>query len=550
MSIVWFIPVKEKDREVVQQEEAQEIKKEFLSSFSDYANEIPVKIEVQDQKEENWLISEQEDQGEPWISKEGVLYYPAEGFESLLYTSVGFYPSGKLVIERGKQQIAYEKEAIKWKEDVAYLPLQQVAEDLQYQVSWNRATNEVVLKGQGKSSLPKSYDSRKVGRVSPVRDQGIYGTCWAFGALGALESSLLPKENLQFATDHMSLHSGFHLTQEEGGEYNMAIAYLASWKGPVLEEDDPYGDGYSPKYLAPVKHLEEAILLGSKDYDAIKRAVFLYGGVETNIFTSMKSAASWSQYYNSETNAYYFEGNLPPNHDVVIVGWDDQYPKENFSKTPPGDGAFLCKNSWGTAFGEDGYFYVSYYDSIIGTTNAVYTKIGDVDNFDYIYQTDELGWVGQLGYEKEDAWFSNVYTAKGEENLEAVAFYVTMPNTSYEVYVVPKFYTEDSLQERKLMAKGKFEEAGYYTVRLEEAVPLTKGQRYAVVVKIHTPNATQPIAIEYARDIRTSTFDLSSGEGYFSLYGIDWTRAETEQNANVCLKAFTTKRKESFHDRE
>ncbi|HIS61373.1 MAG TPA: hypothetical protein IAC14_03840 [Candidatus Scybalomonas excrementigallinarum] len=541
--ILWFFPQNEGKRELRQQKEEAGIKEEFLASFSRYANEVPIQVKIKDRTEEEWLLGGTEEEGEPWVSKEGVLYYPVKALESLLHASTSFYPDGKLVIERGNRVIAYEKEKVKWKEEIPYISLEKIARDLQYKISWNRATNRVTLAGQKEQALPSSYDSRKVGRVSPVRDQGRYGTCWAFGALGALESSLLPQENLQFATDHMSLHSGFYLTQEEGGEYNMSIAYLASWKGPVLEADDPYGDGYSPKYLAPVKHLEEAILLPSKDYDAIKRAVFLYGGVETNIFTSMKSASSWSQYYNEETASYYFEGNLKPNHDVIIVGWDDNYPKENFSKTPEGEGAFLCKNSWGTEFGDDGYFYVSYYDSIIGTTNAVYTKAGDVDNFDHIYQTDELGWVGQLGYGKEDAWFANVYTAKGKENLEAVSFYATMPNTTYEVYAVPKFYTEDSLQERIFMAEGSFEQAGYYTVRFEESLPLEQGQRYAVMVKIHTPNATQPIAIEYERDIRTSTFQLSDGEGYFSLYGIDWTRAETKQKANVCLKAFTTDQK-------
>ena len=362
--ILWFFPQNEGKRELRQQKEEAGIKEEFLASFSRYANEVPIQVKIKDRTEEEWLLGGTEEEGEPWVSKEGVLYYPVKALESLLHASTSFYPDGKLVIERGNRVIAYEKEKVKWKEEIPYISLEKIARDLQYKISWNRATNRVTLAGQKEQALPSSYDSRKVGRVSPVRDQGRYGTCWAFGALGALESSLLPQENLQFATDHMSLHSGFYLTQEEGGEYNMSIAYLASWKGPVLEADDPYGDGYSPKYLAPVKHLEEAILLPSKDYDAIKRAVFL------------------------------FEGNLKPNHDVIIVGWDDNYPKENFSKTPEGDGAFLCKNSWGTEFGDDGYFYVSYYDSIIGTTNAVYTKAGDVDNFDHIYQTDELGWVG------------------------------------------------------------------------------------------------------------------------------------------------------------
>lgn len=538
IGILTFFHPEERKNDIVQTEKTEGLKEEFLLSFSKYAKEIPIQVETAKKPSGEWLFTEEEKKTEPWVSENGEVFYPANGLEQLFHSSVLSYPNGDVVVEQGEKKKRYREEVL-WKDKIPFLALKMVAQDFQYEIDWNRKTGEVVLIGKTEKILPKQYDARRNGKVTKVRDQGRYGSCWAFGAIGAMESSLLPGERFLFAPDHMTKHSGFYLEAEEGGEYNMSIAYLASWKGPVLEEDDPYGDGYSPKYLASVKHLEEAVLLPEKDYEAIKRAVFLYGGVETNIFTSLKSASSWSQYYNKETSAYYFSGNLKPNHDVIIVGWDDEYPKENFSKMPEGDGAFICKNSWGVEFGEEGYFYVSYYDSVIGTNNVVYSKIGNSDNFDYIYQTDELGWVGQLGYNRPDAWFANVYESAGKEELKAVSFYATMANTSYEVYVVPNFYNEDSLQERELMASGTLEQAGYYTVRLEEGVLLEAGQKYAVVVKINTPEAIHPIAIEYYRDMRTSTFTIGNGEGYVSLYGIDWTRTETKQNANVCLKAFT-----------
>ena len=82
----------------------------------------------------------------------------------------------------------------------------------------------------------------------------------------------------------------------------------------------------------------------------------------------------------------------------MIIGWDDNYPKENFNLDIEGDGAFICKNSWGDEFGEDGCFYISYYDTYIGMHNVVYTRIDGPNNYDNIYQTDLCGWVGQLGY--------------------------------------------------------------------------------------------------------------------------------------------------------
>ena len=104
--------------------------------------------------------------------------------------------------------------------------------------------------------------------------------------------------------------------------------------------------------------------------------------------------------------------------------------------------------------------------------------------------------------------------------------------------MVHNFENTTSFKEKELLKTGKFINAGYYTVRLKEPVPLEKGEQFAIVVKISTPNAGRPIAIEYAADKATESVDLSDGEGYISLYGNMWESAE-EKNCNICLKAYT-----------
>ena len=99
------------------------------------------------------------------------------------------------------------------------------------------------------AELPARYDARADGRTAPVKNQGDLGTCWAFASLLALESRLLPEESFDFSEDHMSHDPDFLLDQKSGGDYIMAMAYLLSWKGPVLEAEDPYGDGVSPEGL-------------------------------------------------------------------------------------------------------------------------------------------------------------------------------------------------------------------------------------------------------------------------------------------------------------
>lgn len=193
--------------------------------------------------------------------------------------------------------------------------------------------------------LPAFYDGREEGRVPSVKNQGSIGTCWAFASLQALEAALLPGESYEFSEDHMSLNNGFCIPQEEGGEYTMSMAYLLSWRGPVLEADDPYGDGISPDGLKSVKHVQEIQILPDKDYEEIKRAVLLYGGVQSSLYTSLAEGDIRSESYNEEAYAYCYIGPEPPNHDSVIIGWDDAYPKENFHGEVQGDGAFICMNS-------------------------------------------------------------------------------------------------------------------------------------------------------------------------------------------------------------
>ena len=175
------------------------------------------------------------------------------------------------------------------------------------------------------SELPSRYDARKDDRTAPVKNQGDLGTCWAFASLLALESSLLPEESFDFSEDHMSHDPNFLLDQKSGGDYIMSMAYLLSWRGPVLEEEDPYGDGISPTGLTAVKHVQEIQILPEYDREAIKAAVYRTGGGQSALYTTLQGQQD-SRYYREETRAYYYFGTLPPNHDVVIVGWDDDYP--------------------------------------------------------------------------------------------------------------------------------------------------------------------------------------------------------------------------------
>lgn len=445
----------------------------------------------------------------------------------------------EVIVNQEKQEISSGMRQI---DGQYYIPLETLSDSLGYSYSWDIEENAAVTVSEKESDtsiVPSKYDLRDKMRAPSVKNQGNHGTCWAFAALSALESSLLPEQSYEFSPDHMSIQNSFALNQDYGGDYTMGLAYLLSWQGPVYEKDDPYGDNESDADLKPVKHVQEVQIIASKDFQKIKEAVFKYGGVQTSIYSALKSSQSHSKFYNDETNAYCYMGQEKPNHDVVIIGWDDNYSKDNFSVDLEGDGAFICQNSWGTGFGDDGIFYVSYYDTNIGIHNVVYTGIEDTDNYDNIYQSDLCGWVGQLGFNKESAFGANIFTAENTENLSAAGFYALGTDTEYKLYVAQDFKNTNSLNERQLVASGQLSSAGYYTIPFDKTVSVEKGERFAIILEITTPDSVHPLAIEYAADKTTENVDLSDGEGYISSQGKIWENVESGQNCNLCIKAYT-----------
>lgn len=422
-----------------------------------------------------------------------------------------------------------------------YIPVRAIIEAIGAKGVWAADSVRITYQRQDTSvkRIPKVFDLREYNRVTPVKDQRQSGACWAFASLGAIESALMPWEEYDFSEDNMSLGHGYNLSQAQGGDYMIALSYLTRWAGPVLERDDPFGDNIVNPNARVIKHLQEAIFLPKEGELGIKRAILLYGGVQSSMYLDQVQQWGDSEYYNEQTASYYYDGSRLINHDVVIIGWDDYYSRDNFKKKPKRDGAFLCKNSFGREFGRSGYFYVSYEDKYIGQNVIAYTKIEPVNNYQHIYQSDKLGCLLKAGYGEERAYFANCYEPGGAEMLKAVSFYALEPNTSYEIYVVTDFSGTQDFQRMESLTKGSFSYAGYYTVKLGQGIPVNK--KFAVIVRINSPGATHPIATEAKGAAKWADgIELTDGEGYISYDAKNWKRAEEYLEANVCLKAFTT----------
>ena len=407
--------------------------------------------------------------------------------------------------------------------------------------------------------LPATFDLRTLGGVTPVKDQGSCGSCWAFATYGSLESFLMYRHDSHktwdFSEGDMNQYHGFDLRECQGGNFDMATAYLARWGGPVNSSDVPY------PYASPLlreapgakvqRHVQNAWYLPERtdysDNTQVKTALMTYGAVTVAFYYD-------AIYYNENTSAYYYKGStgVSRNHGVVIVGWDDNYPRTNFTadQRPPGNGAFIVKNSWGKDWGKDGYFYLSYYDKKL-SLGVSYYNAEWLGKYQRAYQYDPLGWTQSIGYSSTTAWFANVFNAAVEAaNIEAVSFYTPVPSSTYRIYIY-KDVTGTNPRNGVLVKtmSGTLAKAGYRTIRTfkSAATPpaVVPGGKFSVVVKITTPGWNFPIPVE--KDIAgySSAANAYTGQSYISADGRNWDDLTLQtigtssfKRANVCLKAF------------
>ena len=261
-----------------------------------------------------------------------------------------------------------------------------------------------------------------------------------------------------------------------------------------------------------------------------------HGGVDAAVdFRVQDEFESW----NASTFAYYNASRSTPNHHILVVGWDDAYPASKFlaGSRPPGDGAFLIKNSWGADFADHGYLWVSYHDSTIGDALVVFSGVEPAGNYDAVYQYDALGrsrWITAGG--GEQAWFANRFTGAGAGRVAAVSFYAPVPGTTYQVRVARAL---QGVAAAPVAAAGVLSVAGYHTVRLEEPAAVTAGEKFVVAVRVTTPGWAEPVPVEAPSGLISPR--ARAGQSYVSADGAAWTDLTSHtglSRANVCLKAF------------
>ena len=332
------------------------------------------------------------------------------------------------------------------------------------------------------------------------------------------------------------------------------IQHLASYSGLGLEENTPMqdvlvhivddGDGnpYLTDSFVPFSDayayddaltLQNGLVVDLKGCDvdegvaAIKQMVYRYGAA----YSAITLNPIWymeEPYVDDETyergHAYYdFLGEMTRGHYVTIVGWDDDYPAENFAHartafgdpftfedeegeyvcsddegikltTPPGDGAWIVQNCFGDYTHDDGFFYVSYYSADVTQDQVMTLDVQPADAYAYNFQYDgtaDCMDLVDLTNEVDDFEVgvgttlanSFVNTTGEDVTLDAVGFaeYNFEP-ASYDLAVYVGFDEADGFEDATpaYTAQVTTDGAGYRTVELDEPVTVEAGERFAV----------------------------------------------------------------------
>lgn len=397
-------------------------------------------------------------------------------------------------------------------------------------------------------NLPGAYSAVEKGQVSAVKDQGAWGTCWAFSAISSAESSYKKLNGSEANLSESHLVNFFYddslvgpdgglegdgmipLTTDktmQGGNNAFTTFAMARWTGIADEALDnslvyPVEESKTTKQLnipleyayADALHMQNAYWINKNNRDEIKKAVMDYGSVsiyyEYNDYNDSAYVDVMLEKYGLKKYtgpAVYYYTSMPGDegHAVSIVGWDDNFDKNNFAYTfinqqdvlsfkkdpelPKNNGAWLVKNSWGEDYGDAGYFWMSYEDASLSETMFAF-DFENANNYDHIYQYD-----GSAGVHYEDsnegitaAAVYTVPTDRGNDSqtIEAVGVGVASVNTDYVV----RIYTDledptkpDSGRLRRVV-KGRVSFQGYYTIKLERSLSLKKGNTFAIVVAL------------------------------------------------------------------
>jgi len=420
------------------------------------------------------------------------------------------------------------------------------------------------------ATLPKKYRTEE---LTSVKDQKSTGLCWAHAGASAMETELIKNNGADEKLDlseiqlayfiknpamdslgQLNLLFGDNRNLNDGSNTFKLAGMLAYGVSPVAETKpgvtvDTLKDFTvldSSLANTGAYYMKECKFLRNASRDEMKEAIMQYGGMVVSFHSSS------TRNYNKETYGWYNPEEIYSDHAVYVVGWDDTYSKKNFTTSPEGNGAWIVKNSYGEEWGDEGYFYLSYYDKSMGSSENAVFDMEQGKYADNIYQNSFSVSSGEYWNEEGKRAYgnahldnvsklANVFTAQannaGAESLKAVSLF-THEAGNYEINIFNNVEINTNPESGTLAAtlKGKISAPGFVILPLEDPVYLSEGQSFSVVVKLTDENGNH---IGVAQDYGENTLSVSGqcfvyytyNEGYWYDYG--------RGNHLFCIKAYT-----------
>ena len=352
------------------------------------------------------------------------------------------------------------------------------------------------------SQIPSTYNSVDEGFVTSIKNQNPYGNCWAYAACSVAESYLIKKGMASSDIDLSEAHLNYYMYHNKGDKYentdndqtNVIGKYSFTDVGadPRMLQLAMSNFGLASETIYPISKI--TTMQGSKEdqnntqyvmtnsnllcqqakgNESIIKQAILDNGSVLACYYDTSTAYKNSNYYNSnEVNSF--------NHAISIVGWDDSYAANNFDNKPTRNGAWLIKNSWGTGFGNQGYFWMSYDEYSLGSVYSYEFKNKDEEN---IYQYDGTNNALRYTLSSNTSTYANEFLVKRtNEELNAVSVGSATSNIPYklEIYTNLTDINNPTSGNCEVNQNGIIENDGIIYIMLSKGISLKDNTYYSI----------------------------------------------------------------------